>query len=110
MQITITVFVNEEIKYLTKILTIRGYHCIALKRKHYYSFSCTVLEYIVVHINQYVKSTLTLGPSIFTGFPLTRFDDSIGGFTGCIVVVGGGCVVIGRREPSCNTIKKETYY
>jgi hypothetical protein len=43
---------------------------------------------------------LTLGPSTGIGLVLIRLEASNGGFADCGVVVGGGCVVIGRRPPN----------
>jgi hypothetical protein len=43
---------------------------------------------------------LTLGPSTGIGLVLIRLEASNGGFTDCGVVVGGGCVVIGKSPPS----------
>jgi hypothetical protein len=52
------------------------------------------------HARLRTEIVLTLGPSTGTGFVLIRLEASKGGFTDCGVVVGGGCVVIGRRPPS----------
>jgi hypothetical protein len=53
-----------------------------------------------LHARLRTEIVLTLGPSTGTGFVLIRLEASKGGFTDCGVVVGGGCVVIGRRPPS----------
>lgn len=53
-----------------------------------------------IHARLRTETVLTLGPSTGTGFVLIRLEASKGGFTDCGVVVGGGCVVIGRRPPS----------
>ena len=53
-----------------------------------------------LHARLRTEAVLTLGPSTGTGFVLIRLEASKGGFTDCGVVVGGGCVVIGRRPPS----------
>lgn len=52
------------------------------------------------HARLRIRLLLTLGPSTGTGFVLIRLEASKGGFTDCGVVVGGGCVVIGRRPPN----------
>jgi len=55
-----------------------------------------------LHSRLRTETVLTLGPSTGAGFVLIRLEASKGGFTDCGVVVGGGCVVIGRRPPSWN--------
>jgi hypothetical protein len=47
-----------------------------------------------------MRPLLTLGPSTGIGFVLIKLEASNGGFTGWGVVVGGGCVVTGRRPPN----------
>ena len=63
-----------------------------------------------LHARLRTEIVLTLGPSTGAGFVLIRLEASKGGFTDCGVVVGGGCVVIGRRPPSWNKKPELMYF
>lgn len=61
----------------------------------------TFIQALAIFFNEFkARVLLTLGPSTGIGLVLIRLEASNGGFTDCGVVVGGGCVVIGKSPPN----------